>query len=117
MANIAVFIELHEARPLPVSLEVLGQARRLSTQLRATLYAAVAMRHAPDADSNELILSLQRGGADKVLLINDEGAASEDASMVWSTVGQAIAYIEDHLSPILFLFGSTRGGREVASRA
>jgi electron transfer flavoprotein alpha subunit len=117
VANIVVFVELHEGRPLPVSLEVLGQARRLSSKLGATLYAAVLMRQAPDAESDALIAALARGGADKVLLLHDEASSPEGASLVWSTAGPAIAHIEDHLAPILFLFGATRGAREVAARA
>ncbi len=55
MANILVVVELWQGEPLPVCLEVLGQARRVATELGATLYAIVPAGQAPRYGDNDLI--------------------------------------------------------------
>lgn len=115
MANVLVVIELSGNRPLPVCLEALGQARRVSTHLGATLYAVVPMVQPPKYGEDELIAILSRSGADKVVLVTDEHAGG--TPFRWGTHGGAIAQVSDMLPPSLLLFGHTPGGREVAPRA
>lgn len=114
MANILVVIELDGGRPLPVSLEVLGQGRRLSTRLGATLYAVVPIKQAPRYGEDDVIAVLSRHGADKVVLITDENAGG---ALRWGTHGPAIAVAAETLPPSLMLFGATGGAREVAPRS
>jgi electron transfer flavoprotein alpha subunit len=117
MANVLCVIELHEGKALPVCLEALGQARRLSTRLGATLYAVVPMARAPSYGEDDLIAQLARHGADKVVLVTDEALGGVSDSLRWGTHGPSISMSSDLLPPSIMLFGATPGGREVAPRA
>ena len=119
MANVLCVVELLHGKALPVSLEVLGQARRLSTELGATLYAVVALPRAPSWSDDDLVATLAAHGADKVVVATDEtfeqnGGGEE---LRWGTHGAALAAVCDLLSPSLLLFGATPTAREVAARA
>lgn len=116
MANVLCVVELHEGRALPVCLEVLGQGRRLSTALGATLYAVVPLGRAPRYGEDDIIAVLGRHGADKVILVTDETLGDRGATMRWGTHGPAIVTITEALPPALVLFGSTAGARDVAPR-
>jgi electron transfer flavoprotein alpha/beta subunit len=117
MANVLVVVELAEGKAMPVCLEALGQARRLSTHLGATLYAVVPMAQAPSYGEDDLIAQLAHHGADKVVLVTDEALGGASDSLRWGTHGAAISMVSDMLPPSLLLFGATPGGREVAPRA
>jgi len=117
VANILVVIELREGKVLPVCLETLGQGRRLSTDLGATLYAVVPLPRAPRYGEDDLIAQLQRHGADKVVMVTDEALAGVSDGMRWGAHGHAIGLASDMLPPSLLLFGATPGAREVAPRA
>jgi hypothetical protein len=116
VANVLCVIEQHAGRALPVSLEVLGQARRLSTALGATLYAVVPLGRAPRYGEDDIIAVLGRHGADKVILVTDETLGDRAAVMRWGTHGPAIVTITEALPPALVLFGATAGARDVAPR-
>lgn len=116
MANVLCVIELYEGRALPVSLEVLGQARRVSTELGATLYAVVALPRAPSWSDDDLVATLASHGADKVVIATDETLGGGE-ELRWGTHGAALAAVCDLLSPSLLLFGATPTAREVAARA
>jgi electron transfer flavoprotein alpha subunit len=116
VANVLVVIELCDGRALPVSLEALGQARRLSTRLGGTLYAVVPVERAPSYGEGDVIEVLARHGADKVVLVTDEALAT-GGPMRWGTHGPAIAQASELLPPLLMVFGLTPGAREVAPRA
>jgi hypothetical protein len=117
VANVLVVIELCGGKALPVCLEALGQARRVSTALGATLYALVPLGHAPTYSEDDLIAVLASHGADKVVLVTDEVLAAGTETMRWGTHGSAVSMVSDLLPPSLLLFGATPGGREVAARA
>jgi hypothetical protein len=116
VANVLCVIELLRGRALPVSLEVLGQARRVSTALGATLYAVVALPRAPSWSDDDLVATLAAHGADKVVLATDETLDGGE-ELRWGTHGAALAAVCDLLSPSLLLFGATPSAREVAARA
>ena len=116
MANVLCVVELLQGRALPVSLEVLGQARRLSTELGATLYAVVALPRAPSWSDDDLVSTLAAHGADKVVIATDETLGGGE-ELRWGTHGAALAAVCDLLSPSLLLFGATPAAREVAARA
>jgi electron transfer flavoprotein alpha subunit len=116
VANVLCVIELLQGRALPVSLEVLGQARRLSTELGATLYAVVALPRAPSWSDDDLVSTLAAHGADKVVIATDETLGGGE-ELRWGTHGAALAAVCDLLSPSLLLFGATPTAREVAARA
>ena len=100
-----------------MSLEVLGQARRLSTELGATLYAVVALPRAPSWSDDDLVATLAAHGADKVVIATDETLGGGGEELRWGTHGAALAAVCDLLSPSLLLFGATPTAREVAARA
>jgi electron transfer flavoprotein len=116
VANVLCVVELLQGRALPVSLEVLGQARRLSTELGATLYAVVALPRAPSWSDDDLVSTLAAHGADKVVIATDETLDGGE-ELRWGTHGAALAAVCDLLSPSLLLFGATPTAREVAARA
>jgi electron transfer flavoprotein alpha subunit len=117
VANVLVVIEVAGAHVRPVCLETLGQARRIGTHLGATVYAVVPLPRAPKFAEDDLIAVLSKHGADKVVLVTDEGLESGAAAMRWGTHGVAISAASDLLPPSLLLFGATAGAREVAARA
>jgi electron transfer flavoprotein alpha subunit len=117
MANILCVIELREGHALPVCLEALGQGRRLSSKLGATLYAVVPLARAPRYGEDDLIAQLAKHGADKVVLVTDESLSGLTDGMRWGAHGHAISLASDLLPPSLLLFGATAGAREVAPRA
>ena len=116
MANVLCVVELLQGRALPVSLEVLGQARRVSTELGATLYAVVALPRAPSWSDDDLVATLASHGADKVVIATDETLGGGE-ELRWGTHGAALSAVCDLLSPSLLLFGATPTAREVAARA
>lgn|GEM_PF-4097488 len=121
MANIICVVELHHHRVLPVSLEVLGQARRIATALGASLYAVVPVAHAPKAGEDTFIDDLAQHGADKVILLTDEGAQADGQpdrtdTLRWGSYGPALCAVADALPPMLLLVGATLGGRDLAPR-
>jgi electron transfer flavoprotein alpha subunit len=117
VANILCVVETEGHLPLPVCLEALGQARRISTRLGATLYAVVPLAEAPRYGEDDLIAVLARHGADKVMLVVDEALGAGADGMRWGTHGAALTQVTEMVSPSLLLFGATPGGREVAARA
>jgi electron transfer flavoprotein alpha subunit len=116
VANLLCVMELLQGRALPVSLEVLGQARRVSTELGATLYAVVALPRAPSWSDDDLVATLAAHGADKVVIATDETLDGGE-ELRWGTHGAALSAVCDLLSPSLLLFGATPTAREVAARA
>lgn len=108
-------IELSGGRALPVSLEVLGQARRLSTALGATLYATVALPQAPRWSKDDVLATLAACGADKIIVTLDE-RLSNGEELRWDTHGHALTAVCALVSPSLLLFGLTPAAREVAAR-
>jgi electron transfer flavoprotein alpha subunit len=115
VANVVVVVEVQRGRPLPVSLETLGQARRLSTQLGATLYAVLPLAEAPQYGDDDLIAELARHGADKVVVVTD-AALGGRAGLRWDTHGPALASVNELVPASILLFGATAGAREVAAR-
>jgi electron transfer flavoprotein alpha subunit len=117
VANLLVVIEVESGHARPVSLETLGQARRLGTMLGATVYTVVPLQSAPAFGDDDLIAVLSRHGADKVMLVTAEALGQTGESMRWGSHGAAIVAASEMLPPSLLLFGATAGAREVAPRA
>jgi electron transfer flavoprotein alpha subunit len=125
MANVLCVVELLAGRALPVSLEVLGQARRVSSALGATLYAVLSLPRPPSWSDDDLVATLAAHGADKVVIATDERLAAQEHVEAdteaweeprWGTHGAALAAVCDLLAPSLVLFGATPQAREVAAR-
>jgi hypothetical protein len=115
VANVLVLLELRHGAVLPVSLEALGQARRVATGLGATLYALVPLPEAPAYGEDDIIALCAQNGADKVVLLTDEGLGSE-GEMRFGTHGRAVLAACEQLPPTLLLLGSSTGARDLAPR-
>jgi electron transfer flavoprotein alpha subunit len=116
VANVLCVVELRQGRILPVSLEALGQGRRVASRLGATLYALLPLRRAPDYGEEDLIALLGANGADKVLLLTDAGLPDDGTGLLWYAHGPGITTAVDLLPPSLLLFGDSDGAREIAPR-
>ncbi len=114
MANILVVIELAGDRVHPGALELLGQARRLGSQLGATVFALAPCAKTPGYSEDDLIAVLSRGGADKVLLATAESFAGP---MRWGTHGPLLLSVCAQRRPALLLLAATDGGRDLGARA
>ncbi|MCS6911992.1 MAG: hypothetical protein NZ890_01995 [Myxococcota bacterium] len=115
MANVLVLMELCRGAMLPASLEALGQGRRISTALGATLYALVPLPDAPAYGENDLIALCARHGADKVVLLTGEGISAE-REMRYGTHGSAVLAALEQFPPTVLLLAATRAARDVAPR-
>lgn len=115
MASVLVYIESAKDQPSATSLEILGEARRISTALGAALYA-----FAPVVDSKhntsvhtELVTALGNGGADKVLLMT---LPELRGPARWESHGVPLYDACDQLRPMLILLPANAAGREIAPR-
>ncbi len=115
MANVLVLLELRHGAVLPVSLEALGQARRVATSLGATLYALVPLPEAPTYGEDDIIALCARHGADKVVLLTDDRLGSE-GEMRYGTHGRAVLAACEQLPPTLLILGASAGARDLAPR-
>ncbi len=113
MANLLVLIEVVDGRPLPGSLEALGQARRVGSTLGATVYALAPCAESPGYGDDDLIAVLSRHGADKVLLATD---AAYRAPPRFGTHGPLLAQACASLPPALLLAAATDGARDLLPR-
>lgn len=114
MASVLVHIELAAGQPLAASLEALGAARRIASELGATLYAHAAI--ADDVENPNLAADLaeQLGGygADKVVVSN----GLVDPTPTWETDGAGLCRAADDLRPNITLLSATTLGRELGPR-
>jgi len=113
VANLLVLIESAEGKPLPGSLEALGQARRVGSTLGATVYALAPCAEPPGYGDDDLIAILSRHGADKVLLAADEAYRRP---LRFGTVGPLLQTACASLPPSLLLAAATDGARDFAPR-
>jgi hypothetical protein len=113
VANLLVLIEVADGRPLPGSLEALGQARRIGSTLGATVYALAPCAEAPGYGDDDLIAVLSRHGADKVLLATD---GAYGAPPRFGTHGPLLALACASLPPSLLVAAATDGARDLMPR-
>lgn len=119
MANFLVIVELVDGKVPPSTLEILGQARRVATQLGATVFALLALPQTASESLDEVGVLLGHHGADRVIAatINASDATPpSDLDLHWGTVGAQIVSIIEAVPPRLVLFALTPAGREIAPR-
>src|SRR6185369_12080943 len=88
MTNMLVMMELNRAgRCKPSSLETLGQARLLATQLGATLHVLAIT--SSDAQQDALATELSHHGADRVVL----GMHARAGELRWDTHGALLTQL------------------------
>ncbi len=115
VASVLVYIESAGDKPAATSLEVLGEARRISTALGAALYAFAPVVDSRDNTSvhTELVTALGTAGADKVLLMTvpDSGGPAR-----WDDYGLQLFDACDQVRPMLVLMAANNVGRNIAPR-
>jgi electron transfer flavoprotein alpha subunit len=101
VANIVVFVEVRRGEPTVASRSAVAEARRVATELGATVYALVAT----GASSEEAITAhgrvLGEAGADRILCCAD---SSLGGALIDPTVGPLLARVGERLRPVLTLF-------------
>lgn len=114
MANLLVMMEFYGGALLPVSLEVLGQARRLGSALGMTVYALVPLPPEP-AEDEDITVRCGRFGADKVLLLTGDSLFSE-SEMRFEQYSDALVAACTTLPPRLLFMGDTPAARDILPR-
>lgn len=134
MANLLVLLEFYRGAPHPVSLEALGQARRLGSALGLTVYALAPLQRGPDtllgdadaptnpaspadapAVDEDITTTCGRYGADKVVLLTGDQLIAEN-EMRFQAYAGALLSACTQLPPRILLIGDTPAGRDVAPR-
>lgn len=115
MANLLVMMEFYRGTILSVSLEALGQARRIGTALGMTVYALVPLPAGPARGDGDITAACGLHGADKVVFLTGEALGSE-GEMRFQNFSPVLMQACTQLVPRLFLFGDTPAARDVAPR-
>jgi len=113
LANILVHIELRDRAVTPASLSVLNMARRIASELGATVHALLPCVEPPSYDSDDTIATLSRHGADKVALITGPSLVEP---ALYATHGDAIAAACAQIKPRMVAFAASPQSDELAPR-
>ncbi len=111
MANILVYIETMDERADPACLDVLSSMRRVASSLGATLYAVMPTVEPPVYGEDDIVATISRHGADKVILLSHP---SLSAPASFDSHGAAVLAATNRLPPSLLVFADTPGCRDVA---
>lgn len=115
MANLLVLMEFNRGALLPVSLEALGQARRLGSAIGLSVYAVVPLPAEPAEGDSDITARCGRFGADKVLLLTGDSLFSEQ-EMRYENYAEAVMAACSMVPPRLLFVGDTPAGRDLAPR-
>ena len=111
MANLLVLMEFNRGALLPVSLEALGQARRLGSAIDLTVYALVPLPSEPGKGDSDITAHCGRFGADKVLLLTGDRLFSEQ-EMRYESYADAVMAACSMVPPrLLFAIARVESGR------
>ena len=114
MANVHVYIDVRDGRPRTASLEALGEGRRVSSYLGATLHAITLLPAEDDLPPDEgLVGVLGRHGADRVVRMVAPAFAQPASTQIH---GAALASICESVPPLLFLGDASGASRELLPR-
>ncbi|CZR95660.1 MULTISPECIES: electron transfer flavoprotein subunit alpha/FixB family protein [unclassified Clostridioides] len=105
--NVWIFAEQREGKIAPVVIELLGEGRKLATEVDAEL-CAVLLGKDVDGLAKELITF----GADKVYVADDALLEKYTTDAYTKVIKDAI----DEIKPEIMLFGATHIGRDLAPR-
>jgi electron transfer flavoprotein alpha subunit len=105
--NVWVFVDHFDGRLMPVSLELLGEARRIADETSATVDAIVF-----GLDGATSIADLTQHGADRICIFETGDPNAYDPDAYSASLGQTIA---DEM-PLLLLFPATSRGTDLAGR-
>lgn len=116
-APAAAAARAEERRVGQASLQALGQARRLGSQLGATVYAVLPLpKELPSGEGDLLTLCGQRG-SDKVILLADDPAVTSDQTPVRGDDRRevsALLHACRQIPPVLLFFADSPVNRTVA---
>jgi len=115
VANLLVLMEFNRGALLPVSLEALGQARRLGSAIGLTVYALVPLPSEPGKGDSDITAHCGRFGADKVLLLTGDRLFSEQ-EMRYESYADAVMAACSMVPPRLLFVGDTPAARDMAPR-
>jgi electron transfer flavoprotein alpha subunit len=101
VANIVVFVEVRRGHPTVASRVAVAEARRVATELGATVYALVATGPSSEEAINGYGAVLGEAGADRILCCADKALAGV---LVDAIVGPLLARVGERLRPVLTLF-------------
>jgi electron transfer flavoprotein alpha subunit len=103
MASIVVFVEVRRGAVTRASRFAVGEARRVATELGATVFALVATGASDEAALEEYGRTLGEVGADRVLCWAD-AVLDGDGPLLDDAAGPLLAAVGERLRPLLTLF-------------
>jgi electron transfer flavoprotein alpha subunit len=112
VASVLVYIETAGDAPSSVSLEALGEGRRVATSAGATLYA-LAVVTGTTSEHRDLVGVLGDAGADRVML---RRSPQPESPALWATVGDAIFAACEEVAPLMVFLPASAAGRDVGPR-
>jgi electron transfer flavoprotein alpha subunit len=101
LANIIVFVEIRRDEATQASRFAVAEARRVASELGATVYAVIATGTATEAAIEAYGRALGEAGADRVLCCSD---AALGGPLLDRAVGPFLAGLAQRLRPVLTLF-------------
>jgi electron transfer flavoprotein alpha subunit len=101
VANIVVFVEVRRGAPTAPSRFAVAEARRVASELGATVYGLLALGPIGEESIAALARAVGEAGADRILCCAD---ASLEGALLDATVGPLLAVIAERLRPVLTLF-------------
>src|SRR5262245_45514212 len=110
MANLLVFIDVRDGAATAPSRFALGEARRVASELGATVYAVLATGPITQEAVGGLTYALGSAGADKVLFCSDPALRHPPLDV---THGRLLTTLADRLQPVLSLFPAGATGPEL----
>jgi electron transfer flavoprotein alpha subunit len=101
LANIIVFVEIRRDEATVASRLAVAEARRVASELGATVYAVIATGPASEAAIEAHGKTLGEAGADRILCCSD---AALGGPLLDAAVGPVLAALAQRLRPLLTLF-------------
>jgi electron transfer flavoprotein alpha subunit len=101
LANIIVFVEVRRDQATVASRFAVSEARRVASELGATVYAVIATGPTPEAAIEAHGRALGQAGADRILCCSD---AAMGGPLLDAAVGPFLAGLAQRLRPVLTLF-------------
>lgn len=101
MANIVVFIEIRAGETTVASRFAVSEARRVATDLGATVYAVMALGPTPEETIEARARAVSEAGADRILCCADPAL---EGALLDATLGPFLASLAERLRPVLTIF-------------
>jgi electron transfer flavoprotein alpha subunit len=112
VANFVVFAEVRDGAVTAPSRHAVAEARRVASELGATVYALLAIGPASDEEIERLAGTLAAAGADRVLCCADQALAGPPLDV---RVGPLLVSVAERLRPMLTLLPAGAVGPELGA--